>query len=254
MILGADSSRRLRARVIYRHNHRVTDEEAVAALGSLDDLHAITGPPGTICCVDTSRCFHYGSRIAAPTGRRLVILMRYITPWAFIMPPDYSQAARFRRPVTLADGHVTIFGAIDHCTAECVGLHAAKSGTRFEALEPGRPGSLRDDSRRRGERAHDAPRLRQSVHEQRLLSRAPVPRHRVVTGLRPQPEGNGCIERFFRTLKEQLLWVRHFTDVEDLQQALRTFKDTYNQQWLIERLGFRALAVVRRAFALTPAA
>ena len=37
-----------------------------------------------------------------------------------------------------------------------------------------------------------------------------------------QPEGNGCIERFFRTLKEQLLGVRHFTDVEDLQQALRT--------------------------------
>ena len=32
-----------------------------------------------------------------------------------------------------------------------------------------------------------------------------------------QPEGNGCIERFFRTLKEQLLWVRHVTDVEDLQ-------------------------------------
>ena len=69
-----------------------------------------------------------------------------------------------------------------------------------------------------------------------------------------QPEGNGCIERFFRTLKEQLLWVRHFTDVEDLQQALRTFKETYNQQWLIERLGFRAPAVVRRAFALTTAA
>ena len=40
VILGADSSRRLRARVTYRHNHRVTDEEAVAALGSLDDLHA----------------------------------------------------------------------------------------------------------------------------------------------------------------------------------------------------------------------
>ena len=54
-----------------------------------------------------------------------------------------------------------------------------------------------------------------------------------------QPEGNGCIERFFRTLKEQLLGLRHFTDVEDWQQALRTFKETYNQQWLIERLGFR---------------
>ena len=55
-------------------------------------------------------------------------------------------------------------------------------------------------------------------------------------------------------MTEVPLWVRHFTDVEDLQQALRTFKETYNQQWLIERLGFRAPAVVRRAFALTSAA
>jgi len=69
-----------------------------------------------------------------------------------------------------------------------------------------------------------------------------------------QPEGNGYIERFFRTRKEQRLWVQHVTDVEDLQQALRTFKETYHQQWLIERRGFRAPAVVRRAFALTPAA
>ena len=37
-------------------------------------------------------------------------------------------------------------------------------------------------------------------------------------------------------------------------QGLRTFKETYNQQWLIERLGFRAPAVIRREFALTPAA
>ena len=42
--------------------------------------------------------------------------------------------------VTLTDGQVTIFGAIDHDTAECVGLHAAKPGTRFEALEPIRHG------------------------------------------------------------------------------------------------------------------
>jgi len=53
---------------------------------------------------------------------------------------------------------------------------------------------------------------------------------------------------------DERLWVQHVTDVEDLQQALRTFKETYNQQWLIERLGFRAPAVVRRTFALTPAA
>lgn len=42
--------------------------------------------------------------------------------------------------VTLAEGQVTVFAAIDHCTAECVGIHAVKRATRFEALEPLRQG------------------------------------------------------------------------------------------------------------------
>ena len=33
-----------------------------------------------------------------------------------------------------------VFVAVDHCTTECIGLHAAKSGNRFEALEPIRQG------------------------------------------------------------------------------------------------------------------
>jgi transposase InsO family protein len=42
--------------------------------------------------------------------------------------------------LTVEDGHVTVFVAIDHCSADCVGIHAAKPGTRFEALEPLRQG------------------------------------------------------------------------------------------------------------------
>jgi putative transposase len=41
---------------------------------------------------------------------------------------------------TCEDGQVAIFIAGDHCSAECVGIHAAKQGTRFEALEPMRHG------------------------------------------------------------------------------------------------------------------
>jgi putative transposase len=41
---------------------------------------------------------------------------------------------------TREDGQVAIFIAVDHCSAECVGIHAAKQGTRFEALEPMRQG------------------------------------------------------------------------------------------------------------------
>jgi len=36
----------------------------------------------------------------------------------------------------------------------------------------------------------------------------------------PEPEGNVCIERFFRIFKEQLLWVRDITKLEDLAQTL----------------------------------
>src|SRR3954451_14406618 len=48
-----------------------------------------------------------------------------------------------------------------------------------------------------------------------------------------EPEGNGCAERFIRTLKENLLWVRHFATVEELRLALIAFKRTYNQTWII---------------------
>jgi transposase InsO family protein len=159
--------------------------------------------------------------------------------------------------VTLTEGTATIFAAIDHCTAECVGIHAAKYGDRFEALEPIRQGvrdyfgglapataaglALRHD--------HGSVYLSADFQaEVRFLGMTSSP------AFVRQPEGNGCIERFFRTLKEQLLWVRHFSTIEQLRHALLTFKETYNREWLIGRLGYRSPAQVRQAFAVRPAA
>ena len=67
------------------------------------------------------------------------------------------------------------------------------------------------------------------------------------------PEGNGCAERFIRTLKENLLWVRTFDTVEELRVALLEFRETYNAKWLIERHGFRPPSVVRQDQLLTAA-
>jgi hypothetical protein len=53
-------------------------------------------------------------------------------------------------------------------------------------------------------------------------------------------------ERFIRTLKENLLWVRHFATLADLVEGLREFKRRYNGQWLIERHGYRTPSQVRR--------
>jgi hypothetical protein len=57
------------------------------------------------------------------------------------------------------------------------------------------------------------------------------------------PEGNGCAERFIRTLKENLLWVRRFKTIEELRQALLAFREAYNSTWLIARHGFQTKAV-----------
>jgi putative transposase len=43
--------------------------------------------------------------------------------------------------VTVEHGQVAVFIAVDHCSAECVGIHAAVCGTRHEALEPVRQGA-----------------------------------------------------------------------------------------------------------------
>lgn len=56
---------------------------------------------------------------------------------------------------------------------------------------------------------------------------------------------NGCAERFIRTLKENLLWVRSFATVEELRRALLEFRETYNATWLIDRHGFRPPTAVR---------
>jgi putative transposase len=65
-----------------------------------------------------------------------------------------------------------------------------------------------------------------------------------------QPEGNGCIERFFRTLKEQVLWLRRFHNLEELRAAIMEFRDRYNHHWILERLNYRTPAQARRDFQL----
>jgi putative transposase len=60
-----------------------------------------------------------------------------------------------------------------------------------------------------------------------------------------QPEGNGVAERAIRTLKEQLLWVRHFATVEELRLALAEFATLYNASWLRQRHGHKTPDQIR---------
>ena len=150
------------------------------------------------------------------------------------------------------EGTATIFVTIDHYTAECVGVHAARRGTRFEALEPLRQGVRHYFGSYREEVAagltlrhdHGSQFMSETFQDElRFLGIASSP------AFVREPEGNGCAERFIRTLKEQLLWVEHFATVEELRQALLAFRERYNREWLIGRHGHRSPAAVRALFA-----
>jgi putative transposase len=72
----------------------------------------------------------------------------------------------------------------------------------------------------------------------------------------PRATAAGCAERFIRTLKANLLWVRRFATVEELRLALLEFRRCYNETWIVARHGYRTPAQVRadQLGALTAAA
>lgn len=147
------------------------------------------------------------------------------------------------------EGQAAVFVALDHCSAECVGLHAHARATRFQALEPIRQGVRQHfggfaKAIARGLAVrHDHGSQYMSDHFQKELTFLGVDSSPAFVR---SPEGNGCAERFIRTLKENLLWVQTFETVEELRQALLDFRETYNTTWLIERHGFLSPAEYRR--------
>jgi putative transposase len=155
--------------------------------------------------------------------------------------PNQMWAADHTMTVTVEQGQVAVFVAVDHCTTECLGIHAAKRATRFEALEPIRQGvreycgGFRENAAAGILCRHDWGSQYMSEDYQaeiRFLGMNSSP------AFVRQPEGNGCVERFIRTLKEQLLWVRTFRNVEELRQALAEFRERYNRHWIVQRLGY----------------
>ena len=55
-----------------------------------------------------------------------------------------------------------------------------------------------------------------------------------------EPETNGVIERFFRTLKEQIVHGRIYQTIDEVRDAVRDFVARYNAGWLIEKNGLRS--------------
>ena len=151
--------------------------------------------------------------------------------------------------VTIEEGQAAVFIAYDHCSGECVGIHASKGQNRFEALEPIRQG-IKDYFGTARENIADGLSLRHDHGTQYMAHDFQKEIKWLGITSSPSfvrmPECNGCAERFIRTLKENLLWVKHFKSIEDLRLALLEFRETYNEKWIMQRHGYKTPAQVSR--------
>ena len=82
-LLDADTSERVRRATRYRYRERLLDGRVAPIVGQRQPIELVGGP-GTSCLVDTSRCFHYGSRVAPGAAPRVMAMAQYVSPLAFI--------------------------------------------------------------------------------------------------------------------------------------------------------------------------
>ena len=158
---------------------------------------------------------------------------------------------------TVEDGWVWVFSAVDHCDACCVGIHAAKIGNRFAALQPIAQG-LQVEFGATGANAGKGLALRMDHGTQYtandFLNQIAFWGIETSFAFVAEPQTNGVAERFNRTLKEQVIQGRIFRNVEEVRDAVTAFRDRYNRHWRLEKLGFRSPYEVRQHHALRKAA
>lgn len=133
------------------------------------------------------------------------------------------------------------FGVIDHFNDEILAWHIAKIGNRFSAMEPVRSairkqfGSVNRDVCRgielqlrsdHGSQYDSADFMNEMKFLGLGMSKAYV----------RSPECNGIIERFHRTLEEELLQIKPFNSIEEAQREIAEFIDNYNTHWILHRL------------------
>lgn len=146
---------------------------------------------------------------------------------------------------TEEDGPCWFFGVIDHCNDEILAHHQAKIGNRYAALEPvreavrGRYGAIAEGI------VKDAGLFLRSDHGSQYDSED-FQRELKFLGLKHSPafvrspECNGIIERFHRTLQEQVFDIHQFKNLDEARRVIGKFVDRYNKEWIIERLGYRS--------------
>lgn len=146
---------------------------------------------------------------------------------------------------TIKEGQCWFFSVIDHCNDEILGWHTVKKGDRFAAMEPVRQAVKKEYGSVSQNICQDIGLFLRSDHgsqydsndfqnELKFLGLTHSP------AFVRSPECNGIIERFHRTLQEQVFDINIFEDLEHAKEVIGKFIKQYNNNWIIHRLGLKS--------------
>lgn len=152
---------------------------------------------------------------------------------------------------TLDEGWGWIFACLEHWNSEVMGWNVVKHGDRFAACEPVSQGLMKAFG---GIKAQIARGLSLRMDHGSQYTSYHFQNQIKYWGIAPsfafveQPQTNGVAERFFRTLKEQVIYGRVYRNLEEVRQAVSDFVELYNSQWLIEKNGYLSPLDARKAY------
>lgn len=159
--------------------------------------------------------------------------------------PDLLWATDGKKFYVEEAGWCWFFGVIDHFNDELLSWHICKKGDRYAAMEPircairKRFGHIDKDVCKGMElKLRSDHGTQYDSHD--FMSEMSFMGLNMSKSFVRSPESNGCIERFNRTLEEEVFSLCYFKTLDEAREAISRFVDNYNQRWLLQRLGYKS--------------
>ncbi len=154
-----------------------------------------------------------------------------------------------------AQGWIGILAVIDCCTRQIVGYHISSRGRAQEAEAALEMGCLEEFGLLYASSSESRPVLRsdngKTFTSKRFMGRC------AQYGLSQEfitpytPQQNGMIERWFRSLKEECIWLHNFETVEEATDKIEEWIAFYNEKRPHQALNYMSPNEFRAQFSLT---
>lgn len=177
-------------------------------------------------------------------------------PCSTVDQPDRLWATDTTKIWCGRDGWASLVSVLDAGSRECVGTRFARQGRAVEAVDALEQGVIRRygslTAVPQGLRLrHDNGSIFLARHfvgtaQQLTITQEFIPRY--------SPEYNGVIERFFRTLKQECVWLHHFETFAEAERIIVAWIDRYNTERQHSALGYLSPWAWREQFYQLPQA